>query len=160
RRAGAVVRAGGAHPTAHRARAARVRPRPRAARGHADGARPDPGQPPRRGCGRHRARRWGHDGGRGVRRGRARPLARRLGAPAIAPGRSADARAGPRVSDVVALGAYPKTVVLTDGAHVELRLALPGDAPAIAALARHGPPDLDDGPVDARDAGRALTVVA
>lgn len=64
------------------------------------------------------------------------------------------------MSDVAALGAYPKTVVLTDGAHVELRLALPGDAPAIAALARHGPPDLDDGPADARDAGRALTVVA
>ena len=57
----------------------------------------------------------------------------------------------------VALGAYPKTVVLTDGAHLELRVAMPSDAAAIAALARYGPPDLENDPADPQ---RTLTVVA
>jgi RimJ/RimL family protein N-acetyltransferase len=64
---------------------------------------------------------------------------------------------------VAPLGAYPKTVVLTDGTHVELRLALAGDAAAIAALARYGPPDLGLPPGSdraARDLRRTLTVVA
>ena len=68
------------------------------------------------------------------------------------------------MSDVAPLGAYPKTVVLTDGTHLELRLAVPGDADAIAALARYGPPDLarqpDDDPAAVTDARRTLTVVA
>ena len=65
---------------------------------------------------------------------------------------------------MAALGAYPKTVVLTDGTHLELRLALPGDAAAIAALARYGPPDLAGDlagdPAATSDPGRTLTVVA
>ncbi len=65
------------------------------------------------------------------------------------------------------LGAYPKTVVLTDGAHLVLRLAVPGDAGALTALARHVPPDLrweaaNDPVVATPDSGpaRTLTVVA
>lgn len=74
------------------------------------------------------------------------------------------------MSDVAALGAYPKTVVLTDGAHLVLRLAAAADAGALAALARHLPhlpPDMrwepaDDPVVAAPETGpaRALTVVA
>jgi RimJ/RimL family protein N-acetyltransferase len=67
------------------------------------------------------------------------------------------------VNDVAPLGAYPKTVVLTDGTHLELRLALPGDAAAIAALSRHGPPHLSlppGGDPAATTERRALTVVA
>jgi hypothetical protein len=65
---------------------------------------------------------------------------------------------------MAALGAYPKTVVLTDGTHLELRLALPGDTAAIAALAPYGPPDLPLEPggdvTAATDPRRTLTVVA
>jgi RimJ/RimL family protein N-acetyltransferase len=46
------------------------------------------------------------------------------------------------VSDVAALGAYPKTVVLKDGAHLVLRLAVPADARALASLGRHLPPEM------------------
>lgn len=64
------------------------------------------------------------------------------------------------MTDVAALGAYPKTVVLIDGAHLILRPVSSADAAAIAALERasascDAPPlDPDRGPV------RSATVVA
>jgi RimJ/RimL family protein N-acetyltransferase len=64
------------------------------------------------------------------------------------------------VNEVAAVGAYPKTVVLTDGTHLVLRLGVPGDAAAVAGLASHGPPDLTLGPADLPDPQRTLTVVA
>jgi RimJ/RimL family protein N-acetyltransferase len=71
------------------------------------------------------------------------------------------------VSDIAALGAYPKTVVLNDGAHLALRLAVPADAPALASLGRHLPPEMCWGPADdplgstsERGPARAFAVVA
>ena len=71
------------------------------------------------------------------------------------------------MSDVSRVGAYPKTVVLTDGAHLVLRVAVPADAPALTALGTHLPPGMRwepaNDPVVSRPdnrPARVLTVVA
>lgn len=67
----------------------------------------------------------------------------------------------------MAAGAYPKTVVLTDGAHLLLRLGVPTDARAVESLGRYVPPEMRWDPVDdpivsapGGEPARALTVVA
>jgi GNAT superfamily N-acetyltransferase len=68
---------------------------------------------------------------------------------------------------MAAAGAYPKTVVLTDGTHLVLRLGVPTDARAVASLGRYMPPEMcwepANDPIVSTPEGapaRALTVVA